>query len=114
MFHNLKVGIMIESFILHDREDRKGTHMKNDFTTELRMLKKYWADVNENDEDIEKDIQKKLSVKKRVRNKKMLLLKISEFKDISSQIIEIKKVAEACQLSRIKNRQVYKKLKLVD
>ena len=114
IFHNFKVGVVTESFIYHDRENRKGSHMKKDFSTELRMYKKKWADVNRNDVDIENDIRNVLKIKKRNRNKKILFLKILMAKKIISQIIELNKVAESCQSSRLMNRKEFKNLKQAD
>ncbi|WP_228851078.1 glycosyltransferase family 2 protein [Aegicerativicinus sediminis] len=106
LYHNLKIGVVPEAYILHDREFRtKKKPMKNkEKLAHLELaLKQKWADINF---DIEENLRKKREWIRGDIIKSMLSLKLNEGLHQLNRYLLINSVLKEVRNSRKINKEV--------
>jgi GT2 family glycosyltransferase len=102
-YYSFKIGILTSAFIYHDREGNINSHIKADFNSKLKVYKRKWADVNEIESIILKDIRKVIIKKTKHVWFSLLTLNMEGFKRLKQERKELKKVGNLCLESRKKN-----------
>lgn len=99
-YYSYKIGILSSAFIYHDREGNINSTIKSDFLSQLRFLKRKWADVNGSESIISNEIKKALKSKTKHIWFSFFKFDFNNYKRLKRERIELKKVGNFCLESR--------------
>lgn len=97
IFHQMKIGIVPNVFLRHDREERIKIDM-NDFALEERNIKIKYADINNDGID---QLEEYINNYKKSSLKTLLMFQFSKFLNIRKRIVRLQKISVEIQKSRI-------------
>ena len=109
LYHNLKIGIVLGSAMIHDRENRKVEPIKQysekyyeEFT---RYAKIEWGDINL--ADFESKFDRKLTYWKGLQRKAFLQFNFIKYNDLKRKLRLLKILYPQLQQSRLQNKKTY-------
>ena len=109
LYHQLKIGIVLGSAMIHDRENRKVEPIKQysekyyeEFT---RYAKIEWGDINL--ADFESKFDRKLTYWKSLQRKAFLQFNFIKYKDFKRKLRLLKILYPQLQQSRLQNKKTY-------
>lgn len=109
LFHKLKIGIVPNAKMIHDRENREKKQVqkysKYYYQEYLKYAKIDWGDINLNNFEVK--FANKLSYIRSKQRKFILKLNLGGFKDSHQKYKLLKKIYPQLQKSRAQNRQVF-------
>lgn len=100
-YHKLKVGVVSQTFMLHDREKRKNIEIDNFFYLKERQYKIEFADLSR--EDVDFQFQNRLKLAKRRKLKAAIGLSIGKYLKLKEEICMLKRIQKEIQASRERN-----------
>lgn len=109
LYHQLKIGIVLGSAMIHDRENRKVEPIKQysekyyeEFT---RYAKIEWGDINL--ADFESKFDRKLTYWKSLQRKAFLQFNFIKYNDLKRKLRLLKILYPQLQQSRLQNKKTY-------
>jgi len=104
-YHNLKVGVVPEVFIYHDREDRKGTATKSQLMNKYLIQRFVLNGLNVADNEGVLKMEQQLRIEQKTLLKSILKLKLSESIEIYKNIRKMKKMMPEIMIKRNKYKE---------
>lgn len=109
LFHNLKIGIVLGSFMIHDRADRKAEpvqkYSEKYYEEFSRYAKIEWGDINL--ADFESKFDRKLTYWKSLQRKAFLQFNFIKYNDLKRKLRLLKILYPQLQQSRLQNKITY-------